>query len=446
MKRVIVLMIALTSYGISAIQAQVNLTALYSNNVNLAASNEFPSLLGNDAAAFQLDILNFYSYLGTTTFNRGRLDDFLSLSQINQQDVESILGEIRDVNRFFSGVRIQPVNLAIRTSDRFAFGLGVQERPEFMVNVDGDLLQLAWQGNGPFAGQQVDLGNLSTNLTYMREVWAGASYSLNLSDNIKLRLGAKGKFIQGLASVFTDRSDFSIYTEPNGKYIDIDYDYRLNIAGNPDEVTGPESLLDFRGVGYGGDFGANLQLGRIHAAVGLVDVGAIRFTNSVTNYSAQGNYRFEGVNITGIVDTISFTDSLYWEELTNYTETNEDFQVPMPTRFSVQLAYRVKGNNVRNREFYKTSIFLTMVQGLSTESTFSDMNMLSVGMSKDLGSILNIGGNVNLYNFSQWGVGGFLSMRLLFMRVGVGTNNILPIFAPASSLRSDIHFNIGFNI
>lgn len=445
MTRVFVLITMLAIFGITGLRAQVNLTALYSNNVNLAASNEFPSMLGDDASVVQLDVFNFYSYLGTTTFNRGRLDDFLSLTQINQQDVESILGEIRDVNRFFSGVRIQPVNLAIRTSQRFAFGFGIQERPEFMVNVDGDLLKLAWQGNGPFAGQEVDLGNLSTNLTYMREIWGGASYSLNLSDNIKLRLGAKGKFIQGLASVFTDRSNFSLYTEPNGKYIDVDFDYRLNVAGSPDEVTGPESLLDFRGVGYGADFGANLQLGRFHAAAGLVDVGAVRFTNSVTNYSAQGNYRFEGVNITGIVDTISFTDSLYWEELTNYTETNEDFQVPMPTRFSFQVAYRVKGNNVRNREFYKTSIFLTMVQGLQKESTFSDMNMLSLGMSKDFGSVLNIGGNVNLYNFSQLGLGGFVSMRLLFMRVGVGTNNILPIFAPASSLRSDIHFNVGFN-
>jgi hypothetical protein len=86
-----------------------------------------------------------------------------------------------------------------------------------------------------------------------------------------------------------------------------------------------------------------------------------------------------------------------------------------------------------------------MIQGLRKESTFSDMNLLALGVSKDLGSVLNVGGNVNLYNFSQLGVGGFFSLRLLFLRIGVGTNNFLPLLAPASSLRSDIHFNLGIN-
>lgn len=428
--------------------AQVDLTGLYSNNSNINNANLFSSHLGLDPATVQVDIINFYGYAGVTSLNRQQLQDLLDANQLNNEDVDNLLQAIGGTdNQFLSGIRFQPLNVAFRIGDKMAFGFGAQERPELRFGLDGGFLELLWRGNGAYGGETVDLGNLILNTNYMREYYVAGAYSIIAEENMKVRVGGRLKVLQGSGAVYAPDNEVSLYTEPDGRYLDFIYRYRMNV-GLPFDIDDEEVSFDpFRsaGNGFGIDLGGNIEIGSWQGSLGISDLGGVRYNNNVYNYFRSDTFRFEGVEVSNALDGLQVNDSAFIATLTAYDEANERFTVPLPAKIALQGAYRIKKTNMDGNDYYAGSVFLTLVQGLNNRSTFGTNTLVSLGGAYDFGNIANVGMHVSTFNFNSLRVGAFASFRLIFLRLGVGSSNLLPLVTRKAGLSTDIHFNLGIN-
>lgn len=423
--------------------AQINFPALYGNNSNLAGSRYMPAMIGMDRAGVQIDLVNLYAYAGNSTFNRSLSEDILNNPNPSNQTVDEVLAKIKDKNEAFVGVAAQPLNFSFKVGERLAFGFNWAERFETRLSFGGEFFRMMWQGNKPYAGEEVSLGPITANAVYMREVGITGAFKALESDELKLWVAARPKMMRGYLSLYAPDNDIRVFTEQNGKYIDLTFDYDLNTAfpGDGEDLNPFEAA----GSGFGFDLGGNLQIGeRLHASLNLVDIGGLKFTENATNFSSVQTIRYRGVEIDDIFTNAVIRDSVLFEELTAYTETNEDYTHPLPTKLVLQGAYRIPGTTAGGNEYYKHSFFFTIIQGLSKHSTFGTYNILSAGAATDLGGIFNVGGNLNLLNFNQLQFGAFIGARLAFIRLGVGTSNLVPLILP-SSFSSDVNFTLGLS-
>lgn len=441
-------LILIALFFTATLSAQIDLTSLYSNNANIGNSNIFPAALGDDMATVQVDLIQVYAYAGVNTFNRRQLEDLLNTGSITNTTVDNLLTQLSSqTNQTMSGLRIQPLNVSIRASKRLAFGFGVQERPEVRLAMDAKILDVLWNGNAQYEDQNIDLGRFTGNFNYVRELYVAGAYNLINGEKTKLRLGSRLKVLQSIASVYAPDNNVSLYTAPNGRYLDFTYNYRVN-TGYPSElIDSIESYnpLQVAGTGFGVDLGANISLGRLQAAIGITDIGAAQFSDDVNNYFNSDTFRFEGIVLNNIADDVSIDDSAFIAQLADINQTQESYLVPLPAKVAVQAAFRSKKKVFRDHEYYAKSLFVTFVQGLDPRSTFGTNTIASVGASYDLFGVLNVGANVSTLNFNKLRVGGFLSMRLLILRVGVGSSNLLPLVLSNSDLSSDLHINVGIN-
>lgn len=446
MHRILILIFVLGAMT-PRVHAQADLNGLYDNNANLANANYFPSHLGMDPAKFQLDIFRGHAYAGATNLSRTQVQSVLDSDSIGNSEVNAILGALGTrTSQFLFGTRIQPINFAININDRLTLGAGVQDRLEYRLALDARFLELLWRGNRSFGGQTVDLGELMMNLSYQRTYYIAGAYSLMHDDDLEVRVGGRLQLLQGITSIYAPDNNVSIYTEPNGKYLDIVYDYRVNTA-LPLDGNGELDFDPFRaaGNGFGIDLGANVRLGNLHGSIGITDLGGVRYNNNVENYYQSDSIRFEGVEVSNAFSGVTIEDSAFVASLSEYKTGNEDFTNPLPAKISLQAAYRIRGTNVDGNTYYKGSLFLTYIQGLNANSTFGTNAIVSVGGAYDVGNIFNVGGQLSTVNFNDVRLGLFGSFRLVFLRFGVGTTNILPLVSSNATLTTDVNFHLGIN-
>ena len=437
MKRISIFIVVLTAT--LACQAQINFPALYSNNSNLAASRYMPAVIGMDRAGVQVDIVNAYIYVGNSTWSYKQGDEFLTNTNPNNQTVEDILAELRNQNYVSAGVIVQPLNFSFKVNEDLAFGVGWAERMEARFSFNDDFFKMIWRGNAPFAGQDVELGPSDWNVMYLREFSINGAYHALSSDDLSLWVAARPKYFQGIASLYAPDNNFTVYTAPNGEYIDLTYDNRINVALDTSKPLRPT------GSGFGFDLGGNIQIGeRLHGSLNLIDIGSVKFTKEVSNASANQKVHYVGVELDDIFTEVVVRDSALVDELTGYTETNEAYSHPLPTKLILQGAYRIPGTTKGDKDYYKSSFFFTIVQGLSKHSSFGMLNILSLGAATDFGGVFNVGGNLNMINFNQFQLGAFLSARLAVVRIGVGTSNLFPL-ALRSGPSSDVNFTLGLS-
>lgn len=420
-------------------QAQINFPALYSNNSNLAASRYMPAVIGMDRAGVQVDIVNAYAYVGNSTWSYKQGDEILNNPNPDNQTVEDIIAELKSQNYVSAGVIVQPLNFSFKIKEDLAIGVGWAERFESRFSFNDDFFRMVWEGNKQFEGQEAELGPSDWNVMYLREFSINGAYHALSSDELSLWVAARPKYFQGIASLYAPDNNFTVYTAPHGEYIDLTYGNVINISF---DTTKP---LMTRGSGFGFDLGGNLQLGEnLHASLNLIDIGSVKFTKNVSNYSADQVVHYRGVELDDIFTEVLVRDSALVDELTGHTETNEAYSHPLPTKLILQGAYRIPGTTTAGNEYYKSSFFFTIVQGLSKHSSFGMLNILSLGAATDLGGVFNVGGNLNVINFSQFQLGVFLSARLGIVRIGVGTSNLFPL-ALKLGPSTDLNFTLGLS-
>ncbi|WP_409208196.1 DUF5723 family protein [Flavobacterium sp.] len=256
--------------------AGVPLVSGFSANIGSSGFSAF-DLFANDGVDFNTKLRNI-------VFSVSRNDKIL----INEQ-LEIFNGGFK-INRDYD--------------DPMYLSFGMYQELDFLLYMPKDLAILALYGNRDYLGKVFNLGDANVK----GELLSVFHLGINKKINQKVILGARGKIYSSIFNIYSTKNSGYLYTVPaeNEFYKQVIAsnlnvntsgftNYTENYSGNAASDIQKKTLLGGN-LGLGFDFGFTYYpKDNIQITASLVDVGFIRHTKQVENYSYKGIYVQEGV-------------------------------------------------------------------------------------------------------------------------------------------------------
>jgi len=249
---------------------------------------------------------------------------------------DEMIGDMKENNIFGVGQDFQVFGLGIQfrskkdPNKKVDFSLQVVDKFGMNLQYSKNLFSLLWKGNKQFAGQTVELGPLAVNANYSREFVLGSAFNLfgNEEDG-GMRMGFRAKYIQGIGAVYMPKSNLSLYTEPEGRYLELSTDYQAYSSGLKDY-----SAFAMNGTGMGLDLGVTGYLNKHWEFSGsLLDLGQINYKNNNRSFSNNGKIRYEGLIINDLFGSSAspeYADTA--DNIFTPQETNQAFKMGLGTK------------------------------------------------------------------------------------------------------------------
>ncbi len=434
MRNLLLSLFLITSY--LGLQAQYNVSVTYCNHNDVNASRYEPSELHLGKKHFQLSG-NYYFWAGNNAFHYGLFDKLQNEKELTNADIDNLLSAMHPTkNTLGLGQDYQILGLALQIKS-LAIAFSVVDKFAFDFNYTRNFLSLLWKGNKQFAGQNIDLGPLSMNAQYTREFVGGTAFNIAGDMEKGIRLGIRAKYIQGIGALSMPTSQLKMYTDPDGRYIDVGFSYRLNISGlkefNP---------LKFNGTGYGADIGATFNFSsKFTLDASLLDIGTVNYTQNLKSYAKQGTYRYEGMvikNFFGNPEINSDTLAAVFEPVE--TEGGS-FSVALPTRLMLQGELKLGKKDEESLQS-KHAFFFTYIQGFNQKPGGTKRPYLGVAYNFDLYEWVDIGASAALGGYNKYAFGAFFSLNLFHrLKMGIGSDNLMPLIIKKFGTGIDISLN-----
>lgn len=371
---------------------------------------------------------------------------------------DNALNKLNDHNYIFAHYNINFTTINFKKG-KSQFGFSVTDKVSAAIKYPKELPKLIWKGNEQYLGETIDIGPEIKAMKY-RE-WA-FSYSYNFG---KLQVGLRGKYLQGLADISTSRNQFTLHTDASDYTLSVASDCQINTA-NPtafEEVISPFKKTLNRGWGL--DLGLNYQVTeKLSLAFSLLDIGQIKWQTNVTNYTSQGQFTFEGVDIFSYLksDSISFEESLDSLESTfAFQTTNKSYVTRLMPRSFLSIKYHPD-----SLSFFTFQIYSEYIEGIHPAFTlgysrdFINPFKIPVEISSGVywsyrnNSFYNLGMGLSLrYKFLQFFLTGDNLLSFFFPKAVIPFNRLQPIFEEDSSRSltlpkhlKNYNFRVGINI
>lgn len=308
------------------------------------------------------------------------------------------------------------------------------------------LPKLFWQGNAQFIGEQVSFGPEQQSFAY-NELGLGAAVDLG-----KISIGGRVKYLSGIGDASTDRELASLRTDDDIYQLDLETDYRINTSlfsptflfdsiGGVGLEYGFDDIFDFNNL-FEGNSGIAFDLGltfqateKIQVAVSVVDIGKINWRENITNYTSQGSFEYEGIDISNILgdDEISFNGSLdTLQEIFNFTETSAEYSNNIPAKVYASLTYQLND--------------LWEVGGMYYSRHFRGNNDVAFAVSANtaIGKYFKVGATYGMRNERFDHLGMNVIANLGKVQVYAVTDNIIGMVNPYNS--ENVNGRIGLNL
>lgn len=190
--------------------------------------------------------------------------------------------------------------------DKGYLSFGMYHEFDFFAYMPKDLAILALDGNQNYIGKSFNLADLNLKTEMLTVLHLG--YHKNISKN--LIVGARGKiYFSGFNAVSTKNSG-SIITRPSNTTMYeqiINSDLSLNTSGISkyidDDYDGSIATDARKQLLFGGDLGLGIDLGFTYypqenkqITASILDVGFVRHSKDVENFTYKGYYKYEGTN------------------------------------------------------------------------------------------------------------------------------------------------------
>jgi hypothetical protein len=182
---------------------------------------------------------------------------------------------------------------------------GMYQEFDFLAYTPKDLILLALDGNRDNLGKVFDLSDLSAKSEMLSVFHIG----FNKKVNEKLILGLRGKIYSSIFNASSTQNSGYIYTVPstNSFYEQKIYsNIQLNTSGisnNTEDDSGNEMSDIVNKTFFGGNLGLGIDAGltyypqkNIQFTASLIDLGFVRHSKEVANYTFKGTYKYEGIN------------------------------------------------------------------------------------------------------------------------------------------------------
>lgn len=269
----------------------------------------------------------------------------------NVIDMDRLVSHLDAENTIREDLDIPTLGFAVRFKN-LTLSLGHSLKYHAFLNFPKTLPQIIWQGNAQFIGETVDLSN-ELQATGYHQLAFGLAYKFG-----NLTLGAKGKYLSGIADASSDKDHHfaSLYTNPDVYQITLNGDYILHTANsidyngiedfNADFAFGQLTLDRFfsGNTGFAFDLGARLEWGKLDLAASVTDIGKINWDKDVTNYAATRSYQYDGLDFSQALTgaDINFDQALdTLKELFQVEETSVGYSSKIPRKMYLTAAYQL---------------------------------------------------------------------------------------------------------
>ncbi len=437
--------------------AQLDIGALQDAHNASNAARHMPTYLGDRFSRFQINILNPYVSIGSNFATVADAKEYLTADKITSTLIGNTISKLNSQENMIAGsVDIAIVNAAFNINNRkgnkaLSIGFGVNERVELSTVFNQETLQLAYNGNKQFAGQTVELAPRFNGLAYT-EYYVAAAYNIRpRNSEVVIKPAVRISYLSGQASVqMVKANSITLYTEPDGRYLDFGLNYNINTSLGDDSVklTGSSFNVNDKSFKAGAGSGIGMDLGLrisprpgILLNAGIMDIGSIRFTKNTTNIYNHSSYRYEGQELSFTENQSIDLDSL--SEFARPLYSYQDYRVELPTKLvlsgSIGLG-RVEG---RSGSYYPHTLCGMYVQGFANYLTATTVPYVAVGYTHSFLGILNIGANAGVGGLWGGNIGLLASLKAGPFLFGLHSNNVLPLVAPSAGRGADVGMLLG---
>jgi hypothetical protein len=328
---------------------------------------------------FHFDVYTPFS--ANEIFNRSTHQSYFSDQANKDNRSHKLLGQGSFEWFYFSG----------KINDSY-WRLSFQEQTVGGACFENNFLKLLNNGNTAFVGRELRM-HVSAGWQHLRSL--NFTWAMPLSE--KLNAGINIKFYTG-RSLFTARTDLSVYTHPTIEHIDLGFQGKgkTSVPITLGQITGSDqlgsSLMNYlfgiRNPGLGFDLGATYQISpKINLSASINDLGFVYWNRNTTSFITNESYRWKGIDISEPID-IEVFDNI--KESLTMTSFRDSFLngliVPNNSPFFTAAPISVNGGASYN--FDKRFSFLAFTQfyvfanytkfNLGTLATFSFLNRVNM--------------------------------------------------------------------
>lgn len=347
--------------------------------------------------------------------------------------------------------------LGFRSKKSF-FSFGITEKEVTQFTFDKSLVTFIIDGNGPYMGQNFDLGNINFDALHYREFAFG--YSNEVIKN-KLTVGLKVKAIYGKSAIQTERMNMKVETAADGSYLNLRSDMKINMSMpatleydslnflsgmNTDNLKPVEYLRQTGNFGLAIDLGAVYKLNpKITLSGSIVDMGKITFKKDISSMTKVANYKWEGIDVSKSIDNtksdyVSFADFFEKEAdkmkdsfLPDKSEVKtESFDVSIPTKMYLGGTYQI------NDQFN-----VGLLDRLYKYRNISK-NTVTLSANALLGNFFSLTGSYSMIGNSYNNLGLGMAFRLGMQQLYFVSDNLLALNDPAKAKFVNVRFGMNF--
>lgn len=288
--------------------------------------------------SYQPEYNVFIGLPGLSGISVGYLNNAFGVEDLLRKNNDSVYF---DINRFYKKLHKRNfINLDNQTSvlsigfraKKWYVAFDVSERTDFMFRYNKDLFTFIKDGNAGYLGQTMDFGKLGLNGSAYIEFALGLSKKVN----DKLTVGARAKYLMGVANVDMTDSKMGIYTAADGSTINlysqqnirasapVQLQYKEDQNGYVDwdsfdvdtDDLGISSFLNTKNSGFAMDFGGEYKLNeKIKLYASLTDLGFIRWGSNNYNFYQNTSFEWNGADASNSIN----------KDNNNYKELDQAF-------------------------------------------------------------------------------------------------------------------------
>ncbi|TSA50954.1 MAG: hypothetical protein D4R43_01480 [Sphingobacteriales bacterium] len=430
-------------------EAQINFTQFQDQHTFSQASQFMPSLIGEGIRKYKITFFDFYGAASNSSFSLAQLNKLSEIKTWNDNTVDSLLNNLKTGNSIYAGGNFSFLNVSFNINKHkrkfLSFAIGTRERLDLNMLYSHNLISLLLKGNKQFAGETVNLSPLSINFLQCSDYYFGMKtllgFKVGKKTLLKLKPALQFHYLTSMANVYSEKSDLALYTQQDGRELNLNYDYDLYIASPGNNmgthgVFGDVTVKDitknlFSGVGNGKsfDFGLGADVNDwIKINMAVTDVGAISFKNHSVNYSGNGAIEFDGFSTNYTETQNSFNtqaDSMLSLLKPNFE--NAQYKAPLATKYFTNVSLNLLKKRKKNGMVYFRHTFnVTYIKGFKNYLNATTTPLMVLGYNYSVGNILNFGIIAAKGGTAQTSVGANLSLQFSHYQLWCNSNNLLP--------------------
>lgn len=362
-------------------------------------------------------------------------------------NIDTIFHHLSENNKFRLGANVDILGFGFKVNNTFV-NFHMRMMNSVNLGLPISTINAVLQGNIDETGAPrpiIEIANGDIlNVTSYVETGIGVAHRF---EPLNLTVGLRAKFLYGVANVQTDNTKIVFNTDPTLDSVSASVYYQIQSATfAPYDTTQKKFIFNIGDIlklgqantGFSFDIGAKYDLGPFSFSFAINDLTAgIHWKNNVTTWTpsgGQGVIRFNGINVSSILDNGSFSlDSIteyLRNQISNMTPTHKDtgdYWFSVPTKINVGASF----------SFAKILRAGLLFHGQFDRGLLCKSNKLGLDLSDEVtntfrwNTTLTVG--ANLFNWAEVIVGSSVvydGEKMDFFNPGLGI-----VFTPATIMQ-----------